>query len=171
MSEHELLGRIAVVPDFPIAGVQFRDITPVLADPTAFKALIQIMATSVPAATTKLVAIESRGFILGSALAQHLGLGLVLARKPGKLPRATFKEAYGLEYGNDALEMHVEDLTSADQVTVVDDVLATGGTALAAYKLVQQIEAKVLAFCFLLEISALQGRTRLPSKVISTFTV
>lgn len=171
MSERDLLNRIAVISDFPKPGVQFRDITPVLADPEAFGALIQSMAASVPANTTKLVAIESRGFILGSALAQKLGLGLVLARKPGKLPRPTLKEAYGLEYGNDALEMHVADLSSADQVTVVDDVLATGGTALAAYKLCQQIEAKVLAFCFLLEISALQGRTRLPSKVISTFTV
>lgn len=151
------------VADFPKAGILFKDITPVLSDRAAFKALIEEMAPSVPAGMTKIVAIESRGFILGSALALELGLGLVLIRKPGKLPYATLSHSYDLEYGKDALQIHVDALDCNDRVCIVDDVLATGGTAGAAEVLCRETGAAVCGFSFLMELQALNGRAKLTS--------
>jgi adenine phosphoribosyltransferase len=156
---------IVDVPDFPKKGVMFKDITPVLENGEAFKNLILHMAESVNPQTTKLVAIESRGFILGAALAQHLTCGLVLVRKPGKLPRATEKESYELEYGTDTLEIHKDALKPGDKVTIIDDVLATGGTASAVEKLCERLGAQVLGSVFLMEISFLKGRTKLKNTV------
>jgi len=151
------------VPDFPKPGILFKDITPVLSDPEAFRALIRHMCEMVPKGTTKLAAIESRGFLLGSAMATHLGLGLVLIRKPGKLPHATLSQSFDLEYGQDTLHIHVDALDKNDSVCIVDDVLATGGTAHAAEILCGHTGARVLGFSFLMELSFLAGRARLNS--------
>jgi adenine phosphoribosyltransferase len=127
------------------------------------------MAEHVHPSTNKLVAIESRGFILGAAVAQHLSCGLVLVRKPGKLPRPTIRENYLLEYGSDSLEIHADSLTKEDNVTIIDDVLATGGTASAVEKLCHTLGANVLGSLFLLEILALEGRKKLTQPTQSLF--
>ncbi len=156
------------VPDFPKPGVNFKDITPILANGEAFHALAKLMAEKVDPRTTKLVAIESRGFILGAAVAQYLNVGLVLVRKPGKLPRQTIKKSYSLEYGQDTLEMHHDALDADDYVTIIDDVLATGGTAHAVEELCRVTGAKVLGHLFLMEIAPLKGREKLraPATVV-----
>lgn len=150
------------IPDFPKAGVLFRDITPLLADPAAFRKALEEMAA--PVATlraTHVLGLESRGFIFGAALAQKMGLGFVPARKPGRLPRPTNKEAYGLEYGEDALEVHKDAFKGGDRVLIVDDVLATGGTAAAARKLVEACGAQPVALTLFIELSFLPGREKL----------
>ncbi|MEQ1665238.1 MAG: adenine phosphoribosyltransferase [Bdellovibrionales bacterium] len=160
---------IREVPNFPKEGVLFKDITPILEDGKAFQSLAKIMAEHVHPSTNKLVAIESRGFILGAAVAQHLSCGLVLVRKPGKLPRPTIRENYLLEYGSDSLEIHADSLTKDDQITIIDDVLATGGTASAVEKLCHKLGANVLGSLFLLEILALEGRKKLTQPSQSLF--
>ncbi len=152
---------IKEVPDFPKKGIVFKDMTPVLADPKAFAALTQLLSELVPADVKKIVAIESRGFILGAAVAQQLGLGLVLVRKPGKLPRKTHSHSYSLEYGTDTLEIHADDLKSGEAVVVMDDVLATGGTAHATEQLCSKVGAKVKRLIFLMEIDFLNGAEKL----------
>ena len=149
------------VPDFPKPGIMFKDITPVLSDPAAFKALIAHMAKFVPAHATKIASIESRGFILGSAIAHHLNLGMVLIRKPGKLPYSTFTHSYDLEYGKDSLQIHVDALSERDHVCIIDDVLATGGTAAAAEALCLETGAVVTGFVFMMELGFLAGRAKL----------
>lgn len=149
------------VPDFPKPGILFKDITPVLSDPKAFHALTAHLAELVPAHATKIASIESRGFILGSAVAMHLGLGLTLIRKPGKLPYSTFTHAYDLEYGKDSLQIHVDALSPQDHVCIVDDVLATGGTAGAAEVLCLETGASVVGFAFMMELGFLNGRSKL----------
>src|SRR5580704_15161108 len=130
-SVNQLNRMIRDVPDFPKPGILFKHITPVLSDPQAFDSLAGHLAKLVPPHTTRLASIESRGFILGAAVAMHLNLGLVLIRKPGKLPFSTFSHSYELEYGKDTLQIHVDALSPEDHVCIVDDVLATGGTASA----------------------------------------
>lgn len=152
------------VPDFPKPGILFKDITPVLADPSQFSLLINQMCKIVPKGVTKLVAIESRGFILAAAMAKEMGLGLVLIRKPGKLPYATLSHSYALEYGEDMLQIHVDALNAKDTVCIVDDVLATGGTAHAAEILCHDTGATVVGFVFMMELSALGGRKRLKNE-------
>ncbi len=159
------------VPDFPKPGVLFKDITPILEHGEAFAALTSHMAERIPAGVNKIVAIESRGFILGSALAHRLGYGLIIVRKPGKLPRATVRESYELEYGTDTLEIHRDALRSNDHVAVVDDILATGGTAAATERLCERAGARVLASVFLMEIEALRGREKLKNPSVSLFRV
>lgn len=150
------------VPNFPKAGIQFKDITPLLGDPQAFHAAVEAMARPVSALqATHVMGIESRGFIFGAALAQRLELGFVPARKPGKLPRPTHHQAYGLEYGNDAIEIHQDALRSGDRVLIVDDVLATGGTAAAARKLVEACGAQAVALTLFIELADLTGRDKL----------
>jgi adenine phosphoribosyltransferase len=150
------------VPDFPKPGILFRDITPLLADPHAFQQAVEAMARPVsPLQVTHVMGIESRGFIFGAALAQRLGLGFVPARKPGKLPRARFTESYGLEYGTDALEIHQDSFKPGDRVLIVDDVLATGGTAAAARKLVEATGATAVGLTLFIELSGLTGRDKL----------
>lgn len=150
------------VPDFPKPGIQFKDITPLLLDAGALRHAIGAMAGPYAAqGITKVVAIESRGFLLGAPLAVRLRAGLVPVRKPGKLPARTGRVNYALEYGTDALEMHSDALGGDDRVLVVDDVLATGGTAAAARELVLAHGARLVGFAFLLELEFLKGRARL----------
>ncbi len=155
-------GHIARVANFPKPGVDFFDITPLLADPAAFSKLLDTWTERYMAARlSRIVAIESRGFILGTALATRLNTGLVLMRKPGKLPRVTHRRAYALEYGQAQLEVHQDDLKPQDRVLVVDDVLATGGTLEAAVALVACCGAQLHEATVLIEIAALRGRHRL----------
>ncbi len=158
------------VPDFPKPGILFKDITPVLSDAQAFQTLIAQLAELVPSTTTRLVAIESRGFILGAAVAMKLNLGMVLIRKPGKLPYATLSHSYDLEYGKDTLQIHADALSPADRVCIVDDVLATGGTASAAETLCLETGAVVSGFAFMMELGFLQGRKLLKAQAQSLIT-
>lgn len=154
--------KIRDVPDFPKKGILFKDITPVLQDPTAFRGVIDRLAdryeTSRPDA---IVAIESRGFILGSALAYRLGIGLSLVRKPNKLPWKRRRVEYALEYGTDALEIHEDGVGKGQRVVIVDDLLATGGTAGATVKLVQDLGAIVQECAFVIELGFLDGKKKL----------
>ena len=150
------------VPDFPKPGILFKDITPVLADASLFAATVDALAAPWAAAgVTHVAAIESRGFLLGAPIARLLGAGLIPLRKPGKLPWTTQREAYDLEYGADALEVHADALAASTRVVIVDDVLATGGTAAAAARLVARCGAAVVGFSFLMTLDFLGGRARL----------
>lgn len=150
------------VPDFPRKGIVFKDITPLLASPVGLREAIAAMAarTERPDAV---VAIESRGFVFGTGLALHWGVPFVPARKFGKLPGATVRQVYSLEYGEDTLELHADALAPRQRVAIVDDLLATGGTAAATARLVEQLEAEVLALLFVVELRGLGGRARLAS--------
>lgn len=164
MAEATLKRLTLDVPDFPKAGIVFKDITPVLEDPSAFKEVIDAIASHWSGkGITRLVGIESRGFIFGSALAYAMDLGLTLVRKPGKLPRATRSVSYELEYGTDSLEIHVDALGPEDKVLIIDDVLATGGTAAAVCELVTSTGAQLGGLAFALELGFLPGRDKLPS--------
>lgn len=150
------------VPDFPKPGIQFKDITPVLQDAAAFKAVISAMAKALDGENVRFVAgIESRGFIFASALALELGCGLLLMRKPGKLPRKSFRATYQLEYGTDAIEMHEDSVSAGDKVALIDDLLATGGTATAAACLLKEAGADVRKILFVIELDFLKGREKL----------
>ena len=149
------------VAGFPEPGVTFKDITPVLMDARAFTDAVAWLGAPFAGRATKVAAIEARGFILGAPVAYALGVGLVPVRKMGKLPAATVAEAYTLEYGTATLEMHVDAIEPGDRVLVVDDVIATGGTALATAALVRRAGAEVLGLSALLEIAALGGRAQL----------
>ncbi len=149
------------VPDFPKAGILFRDITPLLANAEAFAIAVEAMVEPVlTLQSTHVLGLESRGFIFGSALAQRLGVGFVPARKPGKLPMATHRQSYGLEYGSDALEIHTDAFGPGDRVLIVDDVMATGGTAAAAQRLVRITGAQPVALTVFIELTSLPGREK-----------
>jgi adenine phosphoribosyltransferase len=157
-----LLSRIREVEDYPEPGVKFKDITPLLADPAAFSALTDALADiAVRTGATKIVGLEARGFILGAPAAVRAGVGFIPVRKAGKLPGATLSQAYDLEYGSAEIEVHAEDLAPEDRVLVVDDVLATGGTAEASLQLVRRAGAEVAGLAVLMELAFLQGRARL----------
>jgi adenine phosphoribosyltransferase len=150
------------VPDFPKPGIVFKDITTLLRDPVLFRRALDLMTVLCgDLRADKVVAIESRGFILGGALAQRLGAGFVPVRKPGKLPWKARKVTYKLEYGEDSLEMHEDAVFPGEQVLVVDDVIATGGTAAAVGELTEALGARVSGFVFLVELSFLKGREKL----------
>ena len=150
------------VPDFPKPGIMFKDITPLLLDPGRFRRALELMAAPFgESKVQRVVSIESRGFLLGAPIALLLEAGLVPIRKPGKLPAARGRVEYTLEYGTDALEMHRDAVGQGDRVLIVDDVLATGGTAEAAAKLVRAHGAQVVGFTFLIELDFLKGRERL----------
>lgn len=150
------------VPDFPQPGILFRDITPLLRDPAALKYAIDELSRRVSARRpTAIVGIESRGFLFGAPVAERLGLPFVPVRKPGKLPAAHMTIEYSLEYGNSQLDIHADALDPDDRVVIVDDLLATGGTALAACKLVELLGARVDGILFLIELAGLAGRGRL----------
>jgi adenine phosphoribosyltransferase len=158
----DLKAMIREIPDFPKPGILFRDITTLLQDKDAFRLVIdRLVERFRDDRLDQLVAIESRGFILASAMAYQLGTGLVPVRKPGKLPHDTLRETYDLEYGTDSLEMHSDALGGGHRVLIVDDLLATGGTAAAALSLVKRAGADVVGCAFLIELSALNGRERL----------
>jgi adenine phosphoribosyltransferase len=152
------------VPGFPSAGVVFRDITPLLLDPAAFRHVIDQLAARYAGQVDRVASIESRGFILGAPLALALGCGFIPVRKLGKLPRETISRDYALEYGRNHLEIHVDAVEPGQRVLVVDDVLATGGTARAAADLVERLGGVVVGAAFLIEITPLKGRHALEGK-------
>ncbi|MFE6161775.1 adenine phosphoribosyltransferase [Streptomyces sp. NPDC056486] len=157
-----LLSRIRDVPDYPEPGVMFKDITPLLADPEAFAALTEALADlAVRYGATKIVGLEARGFILGAPVALRAGLGFIPVRKAGKLPGATLSQSYDLEYGSAEIEVHAEDLAADDRVMVIDDVLATGGTAEASVRLIRRAGAQVAGVAVLMELGFLDGRAKL----------
>jgi len=158
----DLKQMIRSVPDFPKPGINFFDITTLLKEPAGLKATID--ALSAPYADSRIdavVGIESRGFILGSAVAQQLGAGFIPVRKPGKLPAKAIKEVYELEYGKDAIEIHADAIEKGQRVLIVDDVLATGGTAAATTRLVKQLGGRLHGLAFLIELTFLNGKSKL----------
>ena len=157
------------VPDFPKPGILFRDITPMLAHGPAFAAAIeQLDELTSHISYSRIIGIESRGFIFGAALAQRRQCGFVPIRKPKKLPRKTVSETYALEYGEDTLEMHEDALIKGERALLVDDVLATGGTAEAAGRLVSRSAGEVAGFAFLIELDFLEGRSRLAPHAVAS---
>ncbi|MFB6619491.1 adenine phosphoribosyltransferase [Streptomyces sp. NPDC085524] len=157
-----LLSRIKDVPDYPKPGVMFKDITPLLADPEAFAALTDVLVELAAGyGATKIVGLEARGFILAAPVAVQAGIGFVPVRKAGKLPGATLAQSYELEYGTAEIEVHAEDLAAGDRVMVIDDVLATGGTAEASLSLIRRAGAEVAGVAVLMELSFLPGRAKL----------
>jgi len=160
--ERRIRRMIRNVPDFPKPGILFKDITPLLGDATAFHMVIDALVEyCLPRGLDAVVGIESRGFIFGSALAARLNAAFVPVRKPGKLPAAVDRVAYSLEYGNAELEMHKDSLFPGARVVIVDDLLATGGTAAAAAQLVRRQRGEVDSYLFVIELSFLQGRDKL----------
>ena len=153
------------VPDFPKAGVVFKDITPLLADPTAFSTAVDAIVVSFGRGTIdKVVGIEARGFIVAAPVAYHFGAGFVPLRKKGKLPFQTLAESYDLEYGQEELEIHADAFKPGERVLIVDDVLATGGTAEAACNLVERAGATVVGLAFVIELEFLNGAKKLADR-------
>ena len=158
----DLASRVRDIPDFPSPGIVFKDITPLVADPAALaESIDQLAAWSRPRQPDVILGAEARGFIFGGALAYVLGCGFVPARKPGKLPWQTVAATYALEYGNDTLEIHADAVSAAQRVIVLDDVLATGGTAKAKIDLVEKLGGTVVGALFVIELSFLSGREKL----------
>lgn len=154
------------IPDFPKPGIIFKDMTTLLKDPKGFAYVIDVLAEKFAKSNVKyIVGIESRGFILGAAIAHKLGVGFIPVRKPGKLPHKVEKAVYELEYGTDCLEIHVDAVERGDRVVVIDDLLATGGTAEASHRLLKAIGADVVGMGFVVELAFLKGRQKLPSGV------
>lgn len=154
------------IPDWPKEGVIFKDITPLLASPEGFRDSIDALADAYSdAGITQVIGAEARGFIFGGALAYRLGVGFVPARKPGKLPFETTSLTYDLEYGTDTLEVHADAFNPDDVVLIVDDVLATGGTAAATAQLISATGARVAGFAFLIELDFIGGRSKLPEDI------
>jgi adenine phosphoribosyltransferase len=161
-AEQTIRALIRDVPDFPKQGILFKDITPVVGSPAGLRAATAAFAARYRGKkVTKIVGVEARGFIFGAALALKLGVGFVPVRKPGKLPWKARRETYALEYGTDAVEMHIDALRKGDRVVVVDDLLATGGTAAATVRLAKRSGARVLEAAFVVELGFLHGRKKL----------
>lgn len=162
-STFDLATLIRAIPDFPQPGILFRDITPLLAHPQGLNAVVDQFATACDAIAPDLIlGIESRGFIFGTPLAARLGIGFIPARKPGKLPAATYSAEYALEYGTDRLELHQDAIAPGQRVLVIDDLIATGGTAAAVAQLVAQSGGTLAGFGFVIELAGLGGRAKLP---------
>jgi len=167
MTLEDLKSKIRNVPDFPIKGVVFRDITTLISDPDAFRFTIDHLYERYKSKKLDLiVGIESRGFIFGGALADRLGIGFVPARKPGKLPADTVEESYELEYGKATLQIHSDAIKSGQKILILDDLLATGGTLAATAKLVERLGGIIEEIAIIIELSFLNGRKRLPGKQI-----
>ena len=165
----QLKAKIRNIPDFPKPGILFYDITTLLRDPDGFRQVIDALAGPFTGQAVDLVVgIESRGFILGGAVAVALGAGFAPVRKPGKLPGKAVKESYALEYGTDALEIHADAVVPGQRVLIVDDVIATGGTAKATASLVRTLGGTVHALAFLVELEFLKGRDKLAGETIHT---
>lgn len=172
MSDVDFKTLIRDVPDFPEPGVVFKDITPVLADAVALDAGVEgLAAPYADIGITRVAGIEARGFIFGVPVARRLGVGFVPVRKPGKLPYSVESEEYTLEYGSDLLEIHSDALIPGDRVLIIDDVLATGGTAAAAVRLIRRLGAEVAGVAVLIELSFLEGRKLIPEDVPLTTLV
>jgi len=163
MQLSDALSLIREIPDFPIPGILFKDITPLLSDAKALSVVTDALIGD-HQNYTQIIGIEARGFILASAMAIRAEKGFIPLRKPGKLPHTTISKSYGLEYGNDVIEAHVDALSAGDQVIIVDDVLATGGTLIAAIEIALELGAEISEVVILLEISELNGRQRIQEK-------
>ena len=164
-----LKSRIREVPDFPKPGINFYDITTLLRDPEGYKAAIESLSAPFAGAGIDIVVgIESRGFILGGAVADRLGTGFCPIRKPGKLPAKTMRESFSLEYGTDSIEIHIDAIHPGQRVLVVDDVLATGGTARAAASLVKGLGGTLHGLAFLIELDFLNGREKLAGEQVTS---
>jgi adenine phosphoribosyltransferase len=160
------------IPDFPKKGVMFRDITPLLADPSGLALAIELLANPFRGKNIDLVVgAESRGFIFGTAVACCLSAGFVLVRKPGKLPHKKVSMSYELEYGTDTLEMHADTIKPGQRVLIVDDVLATGGTMKACCDMVKQLGGELAGVAVLIELDFLKGRTKLPTEIVHSVIV
>ena len=157
------------IPDFPKKGIVFKDITTLLADAKSYQRMVDLLSHRyVGERIDKVVGVEARGFIIGAALAYKLGAGIVLVRKPGKLPSETFKKSYALEYGTDTLEIHTDAIRKGERVLIADDLLATGGTMAAVVDMVSSMGGEIVDCCFMAELEFLQGRSKLPDgKVFS----
>ncbi|HKV54324.1 MAG TPA: adenine phosphoribosyltransferase [Candidatus Binataceae bacterium] len=168
MTADQIRQLIRDVPDFPREGILFRDITPLIGDADGLAAVVDQVAEPWLGKVDQVLGIESRGFIIGAPVAYRLGVGLTIARKPGKLPYQTIAESYELEYGTATLQVHQDGLGGHSRILIVDDLLATGGTAMAAVKLVQNLGGQVAGCAFVIELSVLRGRQRLePLKCLS----
>src|SRR5579872_1298092 len=166
----EVQSYIRAIPDFPIPGILFRDITPLLKDKQGFKKAIDLFVDKYKKSNVDyVVGIEARGYMLGAPLAYEIGAGFVPVRKPGKLPYSKLSESYAIEYGTNSLEIHDDALGNGDRVLVVDDLLATGGTASATRRLLERLGADVVGFAFLIELEALKGRDALNGVDVTTF--
>lgn len=162
MSNYPYESLVVDIPDYPQPGVVFKDITPVMGNAEAFRAAVEQLGDHFKdAGVTKVVGTEARGFLFGAPVACYMGVGFVPARKPGKLPREVYSEEYELEYGTDTLQIHQDALTPEDRVLIVDDLIATGGTAVAAVQLIQQAGAEIVGFGFLLELTPFNSRAKL----------
>jgi adenine phosphoribosyltransferase len=172
VSVEELAKAIRDVPDFPRPGILFKDITPVLADARLFAGSIERLTQGfAPGAVDAVVGIDARGFIFAAAAAYRLQCGLVPVRKKGKLPYKTFEESYELEYGANTIAVHIDALQPGSRVLLIDDLLATGGTALAAANLLSRLGVKLLQITFLIELSFLKGRARLKNFPVRSLVV
>ena len=168
----ELAGAVRTIPDFPKAGIQFKDITPVLADPRLFAGCIDLLtANVVPGSIDAVVGIDARGFIFAAAAALKLQTGFIPVRKKGKLPFQTFEETYELEYGANTVAIHIDALKQGSRVILIDDLLATGGTAAAAANLLQRIGATVVEITFFIELGFLRGREKLKGLPVRSLVV
>jgi adenine phosphoribosyltransferase len=166
----EIEALIRTIPDFPISGILFRDITPLLKDKQGFRQAIDLFVERFAGrGIDYVVAIEARGYIIAAPIAYAIGAGFIPVRKPGKLPHDTLREEYALEYGTNTLEIHADAIGRGQRVLVVDDVLATGGTAAATARLLERLGASVEAFAFLIELTGLRGREALPGAEIVSF--
>lgn len=172
VSPEELACAIRNIPDFPQPGIQFKDITPVLADPRLFSGCIDLLAsTVVPGSIDAVVGIDARGFIFASAVALKLKAGFVPVRKKGKLPFETLEESYELEYGSNTIAIHTDAVRPGSRVMLVDDLLATGGTAGAAVNLLQKVGAEIIEVTFFIELGFLKGRDKLNGVPIRSLVV
>ncbi|HUY19044.1 MAG TPA: adenine phosphoribosyltransferase [Candidatus Binataceae bacterium] len=161
MTPDQLKQLVRDIPDFPKPGVMFRDITPLIADPRGLAAIVDQLAEPFLGKIDMVLGIESRGFIIGAPVAYRLGVGLAIARKPGKLPFRTVDEIYELEYGSATLQIHQDGFQGSRRILIVDDLLATGGTARAAGRLAERLGGEVVDYAFVIELNALGGRERL----------
>lgn len=169
MKHPELQALIRSIPDFPKPGILFRDITPLLKDARGFASAVNLLAGEFAGEDIDyVVAIEARGYVIGAPLAYKLGAGLIPVRKPGRLPYATLKADYTLEYGTNSLEIHSDALSKGQRVIIVDDLLATGGTATATKTLIEHLGAQVVGAGFIIELADLGGRTKLGSTPVKT---
>ena len=160
----ELKNIIRDIPDFPKKGIIFKDITTLLADAKSYQRMVDLLAHRyIGQKIDKVVGVEARGFIIGAALAYKLGAGIVLVRKPGKLPSETFKKSYQLEYGTDTLEIHTDAIEKGERILIADDLLATGGTMAAVVDMVQSMGGELVECCFMAELEFLHGKEKLPA--------